>query len=184
MKITCPKCKNSMPFHVSTTFTDRQTCEKCGYEIDLRDCKLYYWMRLFLALLGGVAVVIYGNDILAPYIADWTLRVFVLLLITLVLLLIVMYLVAPVFYNRTYVRKPSIGKKKSWADRIISLSFLLRKPAVKRRARARLYKGRGACPAGDVLKICRDLVDSRVCGKNEFMRYKNSQRFSLGIFLQ
>ena len=69
-------------------------------------------MRLFLALLGGVAVVIYGNDILAPYIADWTLRVFVLLLITLVLLLIVMYLVAPVFYNRTYVRKPSIGKKK------------------------------------------------------------------------
>ena len=44
--------------------------------------------------------------------ADWTLRVFVLLLITLVLLLIVMYLVAPVFYNRTYVRKPSIGKKK------------------------------------------------------------------------
>lgn len=112
MKITCPKCKNSMPFHVSTTFTDRQTCEKCGYEIDLRDCKLYYWMRLFLALLGGVAVVIYGNDILAPYIADWTLRVFVLLLITLVLLLIVMYLVAPVFYNRTYVRKPSIGKKK------------------------------------------------------------------------
>ena len=112
MKITCPKCKNSMPFHVSTTFTDRQTCEKCGYEIDLRDCKLYYWMRLFLALLGGVAVVIYGNDILAPYIEDWTLRVFVLLLITLVLLLIVMYLVAPVFYNRTYVRKPSIGKKK------------------------------------------------------------------------
>ena len=112
MKITCPKCTNSMPFHVSTTFTDRQTCEKCGYEIDLRDCKLYYWMRLFLALLGGVAVVIYGNDILAPYIADWTLRVFVLLLITLVLLLIVMYLVAPVFYNRTYVRKPSIGKKK------------------------------------------------------------------------
>ena len=112
MKIICPKCKNSMPFHVSTTFTDRQTCEKCGYEIDLRDCKLYYWMRLFLALLGGVAVVIYGNDILAPYIADWTLRVFVLLLITLALLLIVMYLVAPVFYNRTYVRKPSIGKKK------------------------------------------------------------------------
>ena len=148
MKIICPKCKNSMPFHVSTTFTDRQTCEKCGYEIDLRDCKLYYWMRLFLALLGGVAVVIYGNDILAPYIADWTLRVFVLLLITLVLLLIVMYLVAPVFYNRTYGRKPSIGKKKKLGRYVYFSIFSAAQAGSKKTGEGPSIQGTRSMPGG------------------------------------